>query len=96
MNIYQGNTFRNDLGGLHFDNDSPKYPFLEFIKYIYVAIAITIPHMATVFHKRPDVKFTKIIDNLRRDKIDRTNQGFIFLGGSLNNRGNSRFLMNEA
>ena len=44
--------------------------------------------MTTVFYTRPYDRFIEIQTNLRRKKLDRTNQGSNFLGGSFNNRDN--------
>ena len=46
--------------------------------------------MITVFHVRPYGLFIERKSNLRRKKLQRTNQDSNFLGGSLNNRDNVR------
>ena len=42
--------------------------------------------MLTVFHARLHSRFTEIQSNLRRKKLQRTNQDYNFLRGSFSNR----------
>ena len=44
--------------------------------------------MTTVFYTRPYDRLIELQTNVRRKKVDRTNQGFNFLGSSFNNRDN--------
>ena len=44
--------------------------------------------MTTVFHKRLYGRFIEIQSNLRREKLQRTDQGSNFLEGSFSNRDN--------
>ena len=46
--------------------------------------------MTTVFHTRPYGRCIDILDNLRRKKLHRTNQGSNSLGGGFSNRDNIR------
>ena len=73
-NIYQNNTYREHLIGLHFDNE-PR---------------IQERQQYSCIHARPYGRFTEIQSNLRRKKLQRTNQDSHFLGDSFSNRYNVR------
>ena len=57
---------------------------------ISAAISSTKPDIITVFHAKPDGRFTKIKHNFRRKKLYRTNQCSNFPTGSFGNRGKVR------
>ena len=68
--------------------------FVVYLFYISVFVAyltfpISCPDITPVFHARPCGRFIEIQSNLWRQKLQRTNQGPNFLGGSFSNRGNN-------
>ena len=97
MNMCQSNTYRTDLSWLDF-NDEPRVQEKQQVKdqqsciFIFVAYPTmvatrsTSPDMTTVFHPWLYDRFMKIQSNLGRKKLNRTNQGSNFLGGSFSNR----------
>ena len=46
--------------------------------------------MKLLFHEKPHCRLTEIKWNFRRNKLQRTNQGFNFLGGNFSKRDNVR------
>ena len=52
------------------------------------ASSIAVLIMRRLFHARLYGIFTEIQSNLRKSKLDRTNQGFNFIGDSFSNRDN--------
>ena len=46
--------------------------------------------MKILFHEKPHCRLTEIKWNFRRNKLQRTNQGFNFLGGNFSKRDNVR------
>ena len=97
MKIYQINTYRKDLGWLHFE-DEPKVQerqqvkdqqsFISiFVVYLtkQVAAMSTGPDMTTVFYERPYGRFKEIQSNPRIKKLHTTNQGSNFLKSTWDN-----------
>ena len=68
--------------------DAQMWRFL--IQQFQVAIRTTSPDMTTICHAWPYGRFIAIQSNLRRKKLQKTNQGSNFLGSSFSNRENIR------
>ena len=73
--------------------NSPTYPLLWLIQQFQVATRRTSPDMTSVFHGWPYGRFIEIQSNLRRMKLNRTNQSANFPGGSFSNRDNVKVLI---
>ena len=76
--------------GSKWRTNSPAYLFLQFIQYFQVTTRSTSPDMTAVFHAWLYDRFIEIQSNLRRKKLNRTNQGSNLLGGSFSKRDNIR------
>ena len=102
MTTYQINTYRKDLGWLHFNNElmvqernqvkDQKSSISIIVAYpnFQVATRSTSSYMTTVYHTWLYRIFMEIQKNLRRQKLPRTNQGSTFFGGSFSNWDNVR------
>ena len=78
MNMYQTNTYRNDIGWLHFNEEQalrvglrPTYSFLLFIQRVQVAAKSNSPDMTTVFHAR---LYNRYIEIRSKDERNFTEQ----------------------
>ena len=102
MNIYQSNTYRNNLSWLHFDNEprvQERYQVKDqqscisiFVAYLQFQVTTTgtSPDMRTALHTWSNGRFIEVESNLRRKKLRRTNQGSNFLGDNFSNWDNVR------
>ena len=98
MNIYQSNTYRNELSWLHFNNElriQERQQMLDHESYIFVSVAhLAYPDgslgMTRVYSARLYGRFIEMKNNFRRKILHRTNQDSNLLGGSLSNRGDVR------
>ena len=102
INIYQSNTSREDLRWLHFV-DQPRDKKRQQVKDQQSCISVFVayptipssnqehqPDMKTVFHSWSYDRFIEIQSSLRGTKLNRTNQGSNFLGGSFSSFSNVR------
>ena len=93
MKSYQSNAYKKSLSWLHFD-DEPRIKDRQqvkdqqsciFIFEVYLTFLIaarSTSNSTIVFHIRPYDRFIEIQSNLKRKKLQRTNQGSNFLGCS--------------